>query len=1617
MPLIPNNISDINFSQKDLFLDVKLETITINEGGLDFTGRPTFKVGFFRDSVGFGITNIKISTNASLQPTVDIEFKDLYGKTVFSESSQEGIDYKAIFQWPPPKFKFTFKGYLGQPVTWMLNMKTTSTQFNSDDGSYTIKATFIPNQWGMFADMPFLYLFAAKKLKADNSNISIGPNSSDADLKDFQEKTESIIDLMYVGKKIEVVKNKKTKTFEKTVSALTLLKRDPITGIIGGTFKVGDEISEITPENSETIIVDGESQFKRIKIVLPSDYNGLSEGEIKDRIRGLDSNSRLTENIRIKLAILKDLGEPEGKALKDFAVNEGNETIKNQKKEQSKKLDGIINKNLELIDELIKGKIYSENQEELKKLTIKEVFSRIAGDAAYILGYILDAGEQGYFNNQTARDEDEKKADIIGRYFPMKWKTESENSNNNEKINTQVPAKDEKYGIENFELKFVNQFIVAIAEGIAQNRALQAQNFNNDEDKIKHRVSNLEILSSNPFKNIIDWKEIASIIMKRAGVVGYLTQGSLVNAPGDYGNNISRNNNTTQIQKIAASDVVNLDDSILSKLQPEDLENLKEFCLFWMNLLDDTSGITYKGKKFGSKIQWKGGNSSADKSEINKLVVVTYKGNPNSVSDESSKSFLTTISSSEISDAQNSAIESVLNARVDKKTNTFRKDSTLLNAGFKAYTVEEYLEQFIGPRYIFFGRSTRQAINNETPTEPTIQSTASFYDTLSYITHFNNLTFTHHPEVKSDYYEFLVFEDAKDIQKLKEFQPGSNEGDNELVKSGANNNEDSAEQPSIEDEPQSILFFDDTQYVKDPTKPEKKTDTPQFEWYEELPTKADENSFISYNWCKSRSNLFSTVEKIIELEDVKDVKGKEIKQVQRYLKSGYEFKATLTNVGDADTQDDDSGLRTINVIKKPIAIIPYAQNWNSTTFIFFDSNKQCPTGGFFGESDLAISTRVFLREYCKNLYANIESLQDETSKIFGQILGKAGEHEDLMYQQMHNLFHQWQILALDDKNSRVNKLKNPKKLTPNVAKELEERFTKTKDTEDLTFTNSTKLDDGGDYSSGFIYSYPLQSRGKNNKFIKISDSLINIEPLYNAKANTTVLNVLQQLCSKNNFMFFPIAGNSGFLNIDNLFQPSFKIDSARISNSFQILFHPTPESRTLVGDNEPISNKFKEELEDFSVNAFPVSFGDPTNKIIKNVVVGTDDNKVTAESIVNLQRIVDNENKNRTVTTDCSLLSVFEGRSYKAKLTTLGNAQISPMQFFYLRNHAIFTGLYQIMKVDHSITPNNMTTDFEGIKMRYASGGYGGVLPITLEDYRKAASIIKDAPNENAIERGAVGQLIDTILSGIIPDDGSFEIVSNVTPDLQYFNTLNQVQKNNINLIIQEAVKSGINNPYSIAGMLAIVSKESSFIPKNENLYYNKERMPEVWSIFSKTGKIVPKGEGGKNYNSLAIQNEKNPEKLGDTVYGPTTNKGKEGGNNSVGDGFKYRGRGFNQLTFKGTYSKYANLINVDIVKNPDLLNEVKNAVKSLVQYNKNGIENLRKTGKLKEYNSQNINDFKNNTDSVLAFYHATAGSGKEVSYIKSLLIKDSLGGMTKALKRVDSLYSYVISVLPNLNV
>ena len=65
-----------------------------------------------------------------------------------------------------------------------------------------------------------------------------------------------------------------------------------------------------------------------------------------------------------------------------------------------------------------------------------------------------------------------------------------------------------------------------------------------------------------------------------------------------------------------------------------------------------------------------------------------------------------------------------------------------------------------------------------------------------------------------------------------------------------------------------------------------------------------------------------------------------------------------------------------------------------------------------------------------------------------------------------------------------------------------------------------------------------------------------------------------------------------------------------------------------------------------------------------------------------------------------------------------------------------------------------------------------------------------------------------------------------------------------------------------------------------------------------------------------ALQYERKPEKIANLVYGGRMGNGDE----ASGDGYKFRGRGYIQLTGKNNYVAFGKAINEDIAANPDLV-------------------------------------------------------------------------------------------------
>lgn len=171
-----------------------------------------------------------------------------------------------------------------------------------------------------------------------------------------------------------------------------------------------------------------------------------------------------------------------------------------------------------------------------------------------------------------------------------------------------------------------------------------------------------------------------------------------------------------------------------------------------------------------------------------------------------------------------------------------------------------------------------------------------------------------------------------------------------------------------------------------------------------------------------------------------------------------------------------------------------------------------------------------------------------------------------------------------------------------------------------------------------------------------------------------------------------------------------------------------------------------------------------------------------------------------------------------------------------------------------------------------------------------------------------------------------------VTPgtcDPQYAKDINAASaQGGIGALKAACQKLGLSSPYAMASLLGIAGGESRWKTVEENFNYSAQRLLQVFpSVFKGDAGLAQKYAGNPN-NSL-------PEFL----YGYQTSKGRGLGNTQPGDGAKYIGRGYIQLTGRANYAKYAKLSGHDILSNPTLMNDPTVAAEVCVWYMKDRVK------------------------------------------------------------------------------
>jgi putative chitinase len=116
--------------------------------------------------------------------------------------------------------------------------------------------------------------------------------------------------------------------------------------------------------------------------------------------------------------------------------------------------------------------------------------------------------------------------------------------------------------------------------------------------------------------------------------------------------------------------------------------------------------------------------------------------------------------------------------------------------------------------------------------------------------------------------------------------------------------------------------------------------------------------------------------------------------------------------------------------------------------------------------------------------------------------------------------------------------------------------------------------------------------------------------------------------------------------------------------------------------------------------------------------------------------------------------------------------------------------------------------------------------------------------------------------------------------------------------------KFNINSKLRLAHFLAQCAHESgNFKLVYENLNYSAKGLRGIFPKYFPT-------------DAIAQQYERQPEKIGNRVYANRMGNGDE----ASGTGYKFRGRGYIQLTGHDNYKLFSAFIGEDCVANPDLV-------------------------------------------------------------------------------------------------
>jgi GH24 family phage-related lysozyme (muramidase) len=209
------------------------------------------------------------------------------------------------------------------------------------------------------------------------------------------------------------------------------------------------------------------------------------------------------------------------------------------------------------------------------------------------------------------------------------------------------------------------------------------------------------------------------------------------------------------------------------------------------------------------------------------------------------------------------------------------------------------------------------------------------------------------------------------------------------------------------------------------------------------------------------------------------------------------------------------------------------------------------------------------------------------------------------------------------------------------------------------------------------------------------------------------------------------------------------------------------------------------------VSVFAVNFSQQNQNIFKDITLDQSEFTETAESLKITDDIANKGTQNNVTLAGQNIYNVYSVRSYKAEVEMMGNAMIQPMMYFQLNNIPMFHGAYLITHVKHSLKPNNMTTNFTGVRTKKAETPL-----IPAEDFYMSliqglgvvnTDDVRDVISRRTPSRRALPPIVRTLLENGFVNGGS-NAGNVVLSPVRVPNGIENRVSGNFNVLIEEAI-------------------------------------------------------------------------------------------------------------------------------------------------------------------------------------------------------------------------------------